>query len=554
MDESFYSTELSQQFELVDAEYAYSNAAHQEDAYFSDEEDAEVLDSSVETHSVILEAEGNISIREEDEVDMKAINNFMAVGCSCSLGPTKSPCSKLIRRETVSATRLNCLEMTNSDLDMVVLSHLDAHRRIEEITDTTGDSTITGVQQKHRIAVDYFFQGKRVCKSTYLFVHAIGPKRYKNLVRHYEKHGLVPRMHGNVKRLPPNTVLLDRTKLIVRFISNFATVHALPLPGRLPGQFSDEKALLLPSHMSKRYVYRQYKQVCEESNDLPVSRRKFEDIWNGLLPHISSMKPKTDLCHVCQENVMKIVRSINLPESEKTDSLKEAEMHLKLAKQEREVYNTQCMKCVEELKTNPQSPKVVHVSFDFAQQIHFPSSPQQVGPLYFLTPRKCQLFGVCSESHMEQVNYLIDENDFPGKGANAVVSMVHHYLDFKLATCPHLLLHADNAVGQNKNNTLLGYLAWRVSTGRNRSLEMSFMLPGHTKFAPDRFFGQIKKLYRRTSVSTLCEIEEIVRNSIIDGRNIPLTTVNCRAGSEASNPATHSHFVVCLSVRPSVRL
>ena len=73
---------------------------------------------------------------------------------------------------------------------------------------------------------------------------------------------------------------------------------------------------------------------------------------------------------------MKIVRSINLPELEKTDSLKEAEVHLKLAKQEREVYNTQCMKCVEELKTNQQSPKVVHVSFDFAQQIHFPSSPQ----------------------------------------------------------------------------------------------------------------------------------------------------------------------------------
>ena len=101
--------------------------------------------------------------------------------------------------------------------------------------------------------------------------------------------------------------------------------------------------------------------------------------------------------------------------------LKEAKVHLKLAKQEREVYNTQCTKCVEELKINPQSPKVVHVSFDFAQQIHFPSSPQQVGPLYFLTPRKCQLFGVCSESHMEQVNYLIDENDFTGKGANAVV-------------------------------------------------------------------------------------------------------------------------------------
>ena len=30
--------------------------------------------------------------------------------------------------------------------------------------------------------------------------------------------------------------------------------------------------------------------------------------------------------------------------------------------------------------------------------------------------------------------------------------------------------------------------------------------------------------------------------------------LNCRAGSEASNPGTHSHFVVCLSARSSVRL
>lgn len=103
------------------------------------------------------------------------------------------------------------------------------------------------------------------------------------------------------------------------------------------------------------------------------------------------MKPKTDLCHVCQENVMKVVHSINLPESEKTDSLKEAEKHLQLAKQEREVYNSQCMKCVDELKANSLSPEVVLVSFDFAQQIHYSSSPQQVGPLYFLTPRKCRL-------------------------------------------------------------------------------------------------------------------------------------------------------------------
>ena len=91
--------------------------------------------------------------------------------------------------------------------------------------------------------------------------------------------------------------------------------------------------------------------------------------------------------------------------------------------------------------------------------MHYPSSPQQVGPLYFLAPHKCQIFGVCNEGKAEQVNYLIAEDDYVGKSANCVVSMVHHYLESKTSTGQH----ADNAVGQN--NTVLHYLAWRVLSG-----------------------------------------------------------------------------------------
>ena len=66
-------------------------------------------------------------------------------------------------------------------------------------------------------------------------------------------------------------------------------------------------------------------------------------------------------------------------------------------------------------------------SFDHAQQVHYPSNPQQPGPLFLKTPRKCGIFGVCSEGCNTQVNYLIDEAQSCGKGANSIVSMVHHY-------------------------------------------------------------------------------------------------------------------------------
>ena len=63
-----------------------------------------------------------------------------------------------------------------------------------------------------------------------------------------------------------------------------------------------------------------------------------------------------------------------------------------------------------------------------------------------------------------------------------------------------LHLQADNCAGQNKNNIVVHYLCWRVSTGKHESVSLSFMLAGHTKFAPDRYFGLIKRKYKHSQV------------------------------------------------------
>ena len=96
----------------------------------------------------------------------------------------------------------------------------------------------------------------------------------------------------------------------------------------------------------------------------------------------------------------------------------------------------------------------MHYSFDYAQQVHFPSNPQP-DPAFLLTARKSQLFGVASEPLGTQVNYLIDESESVVKRANATVSMIDHYFVNHGQKENHLRLHADNCVGQNKNNCLI---------------------------------------------------------------------------------------------------
>lgn len=59
------------------------------------------------------------------------------------------------------------------------------------------------------------------------------------------------------------------------------------------------------------------------------------------------------------------------------------------------------------------------------------------------------------------------------------------------------------------------YLAWRVWSGRNKKAEISFMLVGHTKFAPDWCFGLIKQKFRRTKMGCLEDIVRVVNESSV---------------------------------------
>lgn len=143
----------------------------------------------------------------------------------------------------------------------------------------------------------------------------------------------------------------------------------------------------------------------------------------------------------------------------------------------------------------------------------------QPGPIYFKTPRKCGIFGVMCEGLPRQVNFLIDEAASAGKGANATVSYVHFYFEHHGLQETDVHLNADNCAGQNKNNTFLWYLAWRTLMKLHHSITYSFLIAGHTKFAPDRCFGLIKKAYKVTYVSSLYEFARLVDTSSTSGLN-----------------------------------
>ena len=416
--------------------------------------------------------------------------------------------------KTIDVLRLSFRALSSSEMDMALMGQLMAFSNTNSFTSSFHKTP----HERSRSHTVYYHQGKSICNVMFRFLHGISKNKLYNITRSLIENELTPRVHGNTKRLPVHTITLKSVEYVVRFLLNFAEQHALLLPGRVPG-YSRDDIKLLPSSTTKRAIWKVYKEAAAVEDSIQtIAYSTFCHLWRKQLPSIRLMKPMTDLCWTCQQNSSAILKAANCPERQKSSVVEAAQEHLRIVQIERSFYKTTCDDCkksIREFFTNSndfqppplasQSPAnsrdiKAHYSFDYAQQVHFPSDPLQPGPIYFLTPRKCSVFGVNCEALPRQVNFLCKEAGDCGKGANTVISQLDFFFNHHGLGEKEVFLHADNCSGQNKNNFMLWYLAWRAMTGRHTQITLSFLVVGHTKFSPDWCFGLFKRLYRRTKL------------------------------------------------------
>ena len=243
-----------------------------------------------------------------------------------------------------------------------------------------------------RTVVNYSFGGKRICRTMFSFLYAIGHARLENLMKHYSSKGITT-VHKLSHQSPHNQTSFDTIQRIKTFIELFADNHALPLPGRLPS-YKDYRVMLLPTDMTKVFVYNQYIKTCERENfeQGKVSRWTFQRIWNEVCPYVSIMKPATDLCFDCQQKATLVLRSANLPEGVKSQRLEDAQKHLALAKMQRHHYNDHYKLSKQSLEATDSTPVYMHYSL---------TSPNKCITLTILYNQASFFF-----VHQESVEYL----------------------------------------------------------------------------------------------------------------------------------------------------
>ena len=133
--------------------------------------------------------------QDQDEIVAK-VKKFLQDGCRCSRGLKGGQCSRQFTLEAVMANVNNCLELSHEELDLVVLANIQACTSFEA----------TGEKRKRSPRCNFLFQSLPVCKDMFLHLYAMSYSQFRRLKEHYENHGISPRVHGNSKRLPPNTL------------------------------------------------------------------------------------------------------------------------------------------------------------------------------------------------------------------------------------------------------------------------------------------------------------------------------------------------------------
>ena len=366
--------------------------------------------------------------------------------------------SATLSPDDVTECRNNCSELSSAELDLIILGIIHSSLNCNE---TSISERVEKNRQSTRMC--FFYHRKRICKKPFLFLHCLQSYRFHSLVRHYRKNRLTLRTHGNSKRLPSRATSTETVEQVVKFIKNVAETQALLLPGRVPG-FKRIEVKLLLANLTKHSLWKKYSDICTSTGQASVGYSKFCDLCYQLCPFILIMRPATDLCWTCQKNNTQINKSANLPEAEKVDAVRRQEEHLCLTSGEQEYYKMACRETKSRIQAHLQEVEfafgqrpcsykgTVHYSYDYTQQLHYPTNPNQPGPIYFKTPRKCGLFGVCCEAIPCQVNFLIDENVLTGKGANSTISYVHYFFEHHGLGETHTQIHADNCGAQNKKN------------------------------------------------------------------------------------------------------
>lgn len=381
---------------------------------------------------------------------------------------------------------------------------------------------------KKRLRVRFTFRYEPfgvMCASAFRLLFDIPIDALKGLLAHLKTNNMsvLPPIHGNRGKASCKPDTLSKRGInekVVEFMLAIGEAQGEFLPGEYIKRESTEKEnsnlLWLPACLNRSVLLKIYNQ---RYADFTIGRTKFVFLLKNepRLKHIRIRSPRSDMCDYCELQKRKIAGTKPHDESRAEQLTKELIAHQKAYQGERATYNSERKRALTDGKKFRQGKLkamdcVEHICMDYGQSIGVPYTADQLGGTYFLQMRNFLLFGIYSGLENKMQCYTYDERE-AGKGANEVISFLHHFLSTRAIQTPNIKIHADNCRGQNKNKYVMWYLLWLAATNRVENIEFKFMIKGHTQFIVDSNIGHIKRKLRQSDVFCLEHWKRVINSS-----------------------------------------
>lgn len=218
--------------------------------------------------------------------------------------------------------------------------------------------------------------------------------------------------------------------------------------------------------------------------------------------------------------------------SNESDILKAA-IHVEQARAQRKLVNTKTEQARADRMNDVSHPNRTYTFIaDYCQNLALPHFGQtQPGDTYYLTPLSLYVFGVVDVSHVgngaeEEQDHLyahIYKEGTGEKGGNNVCSLLVKTLKHlklmefdknnKAIKGKELNIIMDNCGGQNKNNHVILLAPYLVEIGFFETVNIIFLITGHTKNVCDRRFNNLKHTYHKKQIYTMKQAVEACSES-----------------------------------------
>ena len=252
----------SETISTVDCRSSDSDSDHTDDTFHPEI----VVDST--TASGFNEEEND---RLSDDEEEGCTDESIGSGCNC-----QQKCLLNIPRDQIQDHIFNLREMDKESKDMYIMGALHRVNR---------DSKRSRYGERMRTRYEYKFNATNICRKAFLIIYDIGERTLKNLIRHVNLNGNIPRIHGNKRRKPVHALSFADIERAVSFIVHFSEENGLPQPAAPRGR-DDTAPVYLPADMTKTMIHSMYAVSCDEASVRVIKKSAFLGIWSQCCSHI----------------------------------------------------------------------------------------------------------------------------------------------------------------------------------------------------------------------------------------------------------------------------